>query len=80
MPDLIVMDLSLPGVDGWQASDVSFSVTDINNSAETYRGNPVLQVVEVTTTFNYVDVGFLSALGFNAISISAAHEQRVIEE
>jgi hypothetical protein len=37
-------------------------------------------VVEVTTTFDYADVGFLSALGFDAISINAAHEQRVIGE
>jgi hypothetical protein len=40
----------------------------------------VIEVIEVTTTFDYADVGFLSALGFEPISIDAAHEQRVILE
>lgn len=69
-----------PRVDGWEAADVDFSVTDIDNSAGTYRGDAVIQVIEVSTTFDYADVGFLSALGFDPISIDAAHEQRVIAE
>lgn len=67
-------------VAGWAAGDISFGVTDVDNTAGTYRGGAVIQVVEVTTTFDYVDVGFLSALGLGAISIAAAHEQRVIAE
>jgi Flp pilus assembly protein TadG len=67
-------------VDGWKATDISFGITPVDNTAGTYRGLATIQVVEVTTTFDYADVGFLSALGFDAISINAAHEQRVIGE
>jgi len=67
-------------VDGWEAGDIDFFVTDVDNSAGTYRGPAEIEVIEVTTTFDYVDVGFLSALGFDPISIDAAHEQRVILE
>jgi Flp pilus assembly protein TadG len=70
-------------VDGWVASDIEFTVTPIDNTAGTYRGplEPAgIEVVEVSTTFDYADVGFLSALGLDPISIAAAHEQRVILE
>jgi Flp pilus assembly protein TadG len=67
-------------VDGWEAGDIGFSITDIDNTAGLYRGSAEIEVVEVTTTFDYADVGFLSALGFDPISIDAAHEERVIEE
>jgi Flp pilus assembly protein TadG len=69
-----------PRVDGWEAGDIAFSITDIDNTAGTYRGAAEIEVVEVTTTFDYADVGFLSALGFEPVSIAAAHEQRVILE
>ena len=69
-----------PRVDGWEAGDVDFSVTDVDNTAGIYRGPAEIEVIEVTTTFDYADVGFLSALGFEPISIDAAHEQRVILE
>ena len=69
-----------PRVDGWEAGDIAFSVTDVDNTAGTYRGPAEIEVIEVTTTFDYADVGFLSALGFDPISIDAAHEQRVILE
>jgi len=69
-----------PRVDGCVAGDVAFSVTDVDNTAGIYRGGAEIEVIEVTTTFDYADVGFLSALGFDPISIAAAHEQRVILE
>lgn len=73
-----------PRVDGWAAGDVSISVTDVANDdgagTPLYRGGAEIEVVEVTTTFDYVDVGFLSALGLDPISVDAAHEQRVILE
>jgi Flp pilus assembly protein TadG len=69
-----------PRVDGWEAGDIDFSVTDVDNTAGIYRGPAEIEVIEVTTTFDYADVGFLSALGFDPISIDAAHEQRVILE
>ncbi|HJR20546.1 MAG TPA: TadE/TadG family type IV pilus assembly protein [Dongiaceae bacterium] len=69
-----------PRVDGWEAADIGFAVTDVDNTAGIYRGPAEIEVIEVTTTFDYADVGFLSALGFDPISIDAAHEQRVILE
>jgi Flp pilus assembly protein TadG len=73
-----------PRVDGWSAGDVSFNVTNVNNDDGSgnplYRGGATIQVIEVSTTFNYNDVGFLDVLGFDPIAVSAAHEQRVIKE
>jgi hypothetical protein len=73
-----------PRVDGWIAGDVTFSVDDVTNDDgdgnPLYRGAGDIEVVQVATTFDYADVGFLSALGLGAISIDAAHEQRVIRE
>lgn len=69
-----------PRVDGWEAGDLGFAVTDVDNTAGIYRGPAEIEVIRVTTTFDYADVGFLSALGFDAISIDAAHQERVIEE
>jgi Flp pilus assembly protein TadG len=69
-----------PRVDNWEAGDIDFSVTDVDNTAGTYRGPAEIEVIEVTTTFDYADVGFLSALGFAPISIAAEHQQRVIME
>jgi Flp pilus assembly protein TadG len=67
-------------VTGWTVANISFNPQNISNSAGTYRGPATIQVIEVTTTFNYADVGFLSLLGLGPISVNAAHEQRVITE
>ena len=71
-------------VDGWAAGDVSFSVTDVPNDDGSgnalYRGGANIQVIQVTTTFNYADLGFLGALGLGPLSVAASHEQRVIKE
>jgi Flp pilus assembly protein TadG len=67
-------------VEGWEAGDIGFAITPVDNTAGNYRGPALIEVVEVSTTFDYADVGFLSALGFEPISIDAAHEQRVILE
>ena len=71
-------------VDGWAADDVAFDVADVPNDDGTgkalYRGGANIQVIEVTTTFNYSDLGFLGALGLGPLSVAASHEQRVIKE
>src|SRR5919109_5535389 len=64
-----------PRVDGWEAGDVAFDPQPVDNTAGTYRGAAQIWVIEVSTTFDYADVGFLSALGFDAISIDAAHQE-----
>jgi hypothetical protein len=73
-----------PRVEGWVAADVTFAVTDVANDngsgTPLYRGGANIEVVEVTTSFAYDDVGFLSAIGIDSMTFGAAHEQRVIEE
>lgn len=67
-------------VEGWEAGDLSFSIEETPNAGFTsYRGPNPIRVVVVSTTFDYADVGFLSTLGLGAISIGAAHKQRVID-
>jgi hypothetical protein len=69
-----------PRVDGWEAGDISVSFEETSNpSLASYRGPDPIRVVVVTTTFEYADVGLLSALGLGAISVTASHEQRVID-
>jgi len=65
-------------VDGWEAGDIDFVITPVAN-AGAYRGPATIYMVEVTTTFDYADVGLLGALGLPALSVTAAHEQRVID-
>ena len=67
-------------VDGWAAADVSFNIVNVANSGGAYRGDDPIQVVQATTTFDYADVGFLSALNLPSLSIDAAYEQRAIRE
>jgi Flp pilus assembly protein TadG len=65
-------------VDGWVAADVEFDIEDVDNSDGTYRGDPTIEVVQASTTFDYADLGFLAALGLPALSVTATHEQRAI--
>ena len=67
-------------VDGWVAADVMFVITDVDNSAGTYRGDATLYVVQATTTFDYADLGFLSVFDLPALSVDATHEQRAIRD
>ena len=73
-----------PRVENWVVGDVSFDVTDVDNDDGAgnplYRGGAIIQVIEVTTSFDYDDVGFLSAIGIESLTFNAAHEQRVILE
>lgn len=65
-------------VSGWTADNITIDEIEIvDESVTDYRGTPY--VIRVSTTFNYADVGFLSALGLSSLSVSAAHEQRVID-
>ncbi|WP_119300648.1 TadE/TadG family type IV pilus assembly protein [Dongia deserti] len=67
-------------VDDWAAADVTFNVTPVDNSDGSYRGGAFVYTVQASTTFDYVDVGFLDALGLPALSITATHMQRAIGE
>lgn len=65
-------------VAGWTAADVEFNI--LSDDSGDFRGGGTVKTVEASTTFSYLDLGFLDALGLDAISVSATHQQRAIEE
>jgi hypothetical protein len=73
-------ELGAQRVPGWVATDVIFETDEIPNPSGAYRGPDPIQVIRATTTYDYADLGFLDVLGLDALSVSATHEQRVIEE
>jgi len=60
------------------ASDVTVSVSCIDNTSGNYRGFDQIPVINVSTTFNFNDIGMLSLLNIQSLSISASHEQMFI--
>lgn len=71
-------------VQGWAAGDIDFDVSVVPNDDGSgnriYRGTADIQVIEVSTTFTYDDLGLLAALGIGPLSVEASHQQRVIKE
>lgn len=65
-----------PRVAGWQASDVSVSITSTDNAAGSFGGGQVVQVVTVSTSFVGHTLGFLGLLGLKSPTISAYHQER----
>lgn len=65
-------------VSGWSPSDVSITVNTINNSAGTYGGGPVIQLVTVSASFLDHSLGFLGLLGLHAPTISVSHQERAV--
>jgi len=63
-------------VAGWDVSDVSVSVTSIDNATESYGGGAVVQIVTVSTSFAGHTLGFLGLLGLKSPTISAYHQER----
>lgn len=79
-----------PRVPDWTIAEVTITTNDIsavdaNSGDRLYRGgttdgsgNPVIQVIDVTTSLPYSGVGFLSFLGINSLNITAQHEERKV--
>lgn len=71
-------------VDGWLPETVdidktSFDATDVSTGTQIYLSNKsTVDVVEVSTSYSYTDLGFLSYLGFGALTLSVSHQERVI--
>lgn len=65
-----------PRVAGWETSDVSVSITSIDNATGSYGGGSVVQVVTVSTSFAGHTLGFLGLLGLKSPTISAYHQER----
>ncbi|MES0183037.1 pilus assembly protein [Mesorhizobium sp. M0025] len=71
-------------VAGWLPEAVnitptSFVATDVSTGTQLYLSNKsTVDVVTVSTSYSYPDVGFLSYLGFGALTLSVSHQERVI--
>ncbi len=63
------------------ASDITVSVSCVDNSAGTYRGDDDIPVVTVSTSFAYNSLGLLSLTnvpGLTGLQIEVSHEQMFI--
>ena len=57
----------------------STPATDVSTGTQLYLSNTsMVVVVDVSTSYSYPDVGFLSYLGFGALTLSVSHQERVI--
>ena len=70
-------------VDGWLPATVAITKTSTNatdgSGTQLYLSNKsTVDVVNVSTSYSYPDVGFLSYLGFGALTLSVSHQERVI--
>lgn len=63
----------------WQnANQITITVTCIDNISGGFRGNEQIPTVTVSTSFDYADIGLLSFLPGNGVTITATHEQMYI--
>lgn len=63
------------------AATVSVTVADcFNNSANTYRGRSEIPIIEVSANAPYVDLGLLSIIGLDDITLDVSHQQYWVGE
>ena len=67
-----------PRVPGWSTSDVSVSISGVDNSVGTFAGGSVIEIVTVSTSFIDPSLGFLGLLGLNKPTISVSHQERFV--
>lgn len=71
-------------VAGWLPATVDITptstpATDVSTGTQLYLSNTsMVVVVDVSTSYSYPDLGFLSYLGFGALTLSVSHQERVI--
>ncbi|MER8650172.1 TadE/TadG family type IV pilus assembly protein [Mesorhizobium sp. M0586] len=72
-------------VTGWQPTAVaitkavSLDAVDVATGTQLYLSSKsTVDVVDVSTSYSYPDLGFLSYLGFGALTLSVSHQERVI--
>ncbi|MBM2709782.1 pilus assembly protein [Mesorhizobium caraganae] len=58
---------------------VSLDAVDVATGTQLYLSSKsTVDVVDVSTSYSYPDLGFLSYLGFGALTLSVSHQERVI--
>jgi hypothetical protein len=73
-----------PRLRWWEPGDVQVTTRTISNAVDPdtgrrpYRGGPEVLVVRVETDAQFETLGFLGMLGLNRITMTVAHEERVI--
>lgn len=54
---------------------ITVTVTCLDNTAGSLRGEPWLPVIRVAANVGYADAGFLGLFGFSPITLAATHEE-----
>lgn len=71
-------------VAGWlpvtvEIKKTSRLATDVATGTQLYLSNTsTVDVADVSTDYSYPDLGFLSYLGFGALTLSVSHQERVV--
>jgi Flp pilus assembly protein TadG len=70
----------------WQASDLQITYRAVANPVDAttgrrlYRGGDPLTVIRVSTSFNYEGLGLLTKVGLGPFPVTAAHEERYVNQ
>jgi Flp pilus assembly protein TadG len=70
----------------WQAGDVQITYRAIANPVDAttgrrlYRGGDPLTVVRVSTSLDYTGIGLLTKVGLGPVPLTAAHEERYVNQ
>lgn len=70
------LDASDPAIISYWTSDGTISVTTrcVDNSTETFYGREQIPVITVSASVGYDDLGMLSFLGIDPVTLAAEHE------
>jgi Flp pilus assembly protein TadG len=67
---------------GWKTSDVTIAYQNISNLASNgqraYRGSDNLQIIRLSSEFDYQGIGLLRAMSGGELRLKALHEERVM--
>lgn len=64
-----------PSISNWTDNDISVDIDCTINTGGTWRGVDDLPLITVSTTFTYSDLGLLGALGQDAVTVTASHQE-----
>jgi Flp pilus assembly protein TadG len=67
-----------PRVAGWSTTNVTVTVTSLDNSARAYAGGSTIQIVTVSADFTDPTLGFFGLFGVKAPTINISHQERCV--